>query len=138
MDLVICNTPFQILQVQNLVEKGIIVNFELFYFCSRKTEQIDYYFKLLKDSANKATLYVSDKKFPYHILNMRKIFKGKRYQNIYSASVDSVYTHSILSFTEFSDFYSFDDGSANLIDTSCYYIDQRNNFKKILFKLFGC
>lgn len=138
MDLVICNTPFQVLQLQNLVLKGIIGDFELFYFCSRRTEQIDFYFNILKAYSAKSTLYVSDKKFPYHILNMRKIFKGKQYRNIYSASVDSVYTHSILSFTHFLNFFSFDDGSANLIENSAYYIEQRNSLKKVLFRLFGC
>lgn len=138
MDLVICNTPFQVLQIQNMITKGIITEFECLYFCTKKTEQVDFYFRLLEALAVKATLYESDKKFPYHILAMKRIFKGKQYHYIYSASVDSVYTHSILSFTQFSKLFSFDDGAANLIETSAYYVEQRSFLKKLLFKLFGC
>ncbi|MGE6107299.1 glycosyltransferase family 52 [Aeromonas sobria] len=138
MDLVICNTPFQVLQIQNMIDKGIINEFELFYFSSKKTDQMNFYFDLLKKRACKSTFYISNKKFPYHILDMRRVFKGRRYRNIYSASVDSVYTHSILSFSHFLNFFSFDDGSANLIENSAYYVDQRSCLKKNLFKLLGC
>lgn len=138
MDLVICNTPFQVLQIKNLIDTGVIMEFEFFFISSKKTKQMDFYFELLKKHACKSTFYVNDKKFPYHILDMRGFFKGKTYNKIYSASVDSVYTHSILSFSKFFDFFSFDDGSANLINTSAYYIDQRSFLKKSLFKLFGC
>lgn len=138
MNLVVCNTPFQALQIINLVAKGIITNFDFFYFCKNKTAQVEYYFEQVKKHAISSQLYISDKRYPYHILDIRRLFKGRYYQSLYSASVDSVFTHSILSFIKFDNFYSFDDGSANLNRNSTYYIEQRGYFKRILFRLTGC
>ncbi|MEY1522682.1 glycosyltransferase family 52 [Providencia manganoxydans] len=139
MDLIICNTPLQIIQIEKLITNGIIKekNFYFVFFVCNETEKLKYYYdrlaKLSKDS-----LYYKYQKFPFYIFSLRKIFKKNKYENIYTASVDNKLIHYILSFTQFNGLYTIDDGAANIWNKSNYYINKKSTLKKLVHQALGC
>lgn len=139
MDLVICNTPLQVLQIENLLKLGILKknNFELIFFVYNETEKLTYYYNRLKKMSNNS-IYYKYKKFPFYVYDLKKIFKGKIYNSIYTASIDNKLNHYILSFIKYDDLYTIDDGTANIWENSSYYIDNKNIIKSSLHYMLGC
>ncbi|WP_318401291.1 glycosyltransferase family 52 [Photobacterium leiognathi] len=138
MDLIICNTPFQAIQIENLIKKEIIKEFELFFFCYEETEQMLFYYNKLRSYSKCSKFYVCNKRFPLYFFDIKYIFGNKKYGNIYTASVECIYTHLILSYSSFGKLFTFDDGSANFINTSFYYVNKRSKFASIIYRVFGC
>lgn len=138
MDLVICNTPFQVIQIENLIKKGIIKEFELFFFNWEETEQMLFYYNKLRVYSKYSKFYVRNKRFPLYFYDIKVDFENKKYCNIYTASVECIYTHLILSYSSFGRLFTFDDGTANIIRTSFYYINNRSKLKSIIYRVFGC
>ena len=138
MDLVICNTPFQAIQIENLIQKKIIKEFELFFFNWEETEQMLFYYNKLKSYSKYSKFYVCTKRFPLYFYDIKVSFKNKKYNNIYTASVDGIYTHLILSYASFRKLFTYDDGTANIVKSSSYYINDRSVLQSIIYRVFGC
>ncbi|HIF9439594.1 TPA: glycosyltransferase family 52 [Photobacterium damselae] len=138
MDLVICSTPLQILQIKKLIDKEIINKFEFFCF-SEPSEQIKYYFEMLKvTSCKNAIFYEPKKRFPFYVYYLKKIFKGKKYGNVYFANIDNIYCQYILSFVSFDKIITIDDGTLNLYYDGSFYKEKRSNTNKLIYNIFGC
>ncbi|QGU42289.1 glycosyltransferase family 52 [Escherichia coli] len=139
MDLVICNTPLQVLQIENLLKLGILKknNFELIFFVYNETEKLTYYYNRLKKMSSNS-IYYKYKKFPFYVYDLKKIFKGKIYNSIYTASIDNKLNHYILSFSIFKGLYTIDDGTANIWRNSSYYVENKNMIKSLLHYSLGC
>lgn len=137
MDLIICHTPLQALQFEYLIKTGVITDFELIFFNRNKSKQMLFYYDKLKANSKKSTFYLR-RKFPLSILDMYLLFRKKKYDVIYFASIENMFVHFILSFIHFNKVITVDDGTANINKESIYYKDKRSKREKYLFSLLGC
>ncbi|WP_272676973.1 glycosyltransferase family 52 [Providencia huaxiensis] len=142
MDLVICNTPLQILQIENLIKQKIIKenDFHLLFFVYGETKKLTYYYNRLS-KLSYSSYYFKCTNFPFYILNLRKLFKGRKYKNIYTASIDNKIVHYILTFSDFNKIFTIDDGTANIFKSSIYYIEKKTYkafISKIVHLILGC
>ncbi|EMH6404194.1 hypothetical protein AB5B87_003286 [Providencia rettgeri] len=139
MDLVICNTPLQAIQIENLIKNGILKkgNFELIFFIYNETEKLKHYYNRLS-KLSYSSLYYKYEKFPFYVLKLKKLFNKKNYNSIYTASIDNKLTHYILSFSDYNYLYTIDDGTANIWVSSSYYIERNNIVKSAIHYLLGC
>lgn len=139
MDLVICNTPLQVIQIESLIKKNILKEgfFDLVFFVYNETDKLTYYYNRLKKLSNRST-YLKYQKFPFYVYTIKKIIKHKTYNSIYTASIDNKLNHYILSFVKFDNLYTIDDGTANIWQNSNYYIKKRSIIKSSLHYMLGC
>ncbi len=139
MDLVICNTPLQVLQIENLIKSGVIKenNFHLLFFVYEETKKLDYYYDRL-DKLSHSSFYFKHSKFPSYIFKLKSIFNKKKYNNVYIASVDNKIIHYILTFIDFKYLFSIDDGTANIFKSSSYYITRKYIVSRIVHFIFRC
>jgi beta-galactosamide-alpha-2,3-sialyltransferase len=63
--------------------------------------------------------------------------KTKRFENIYLASIDSYFCQLIVSNNIKSLVYTFDDGTANIIKNSTYYITEKFSTKQFFYFIAG-
>lgn len=139
MDLIICNTPLQVLQLETLINKNIIKekNFHLIFFYYNDSEKLHYYYnRLAKHSCS--SIYYKYQAFPFYIFFTAHYLKNKKFKNIYTASVDNKLIHYILSYVAYDKFFTVDDGTANIWRNSCYYINRTNKIKSLIHTLCGC
>lgn len=136
MDLIVCFTPLQLIQCQKLIEEKIIGKCKLIFLTSNDSKQIRYYYE--KFPCDEKLLYLTHKRFPFYALDLKAMFNSVTYNNVFLSNVDSIYCHYILSFIRFSDLFTFDDGTINLVQDSGFYINKRSLFYSLLYKALGC
>lgn len=145
--LIMCVTPLQILIAEKIIQSRPTEDFDVIIFALENNQKFNYYAEKLKKYA-KAYWYshVVYKSSIYNLINFLKfIFQfnfnsfNKRYDNYYLSSIDSRYFQYILSKkTNSSSVFTFDDGTANIVKTSIYYLRNLNDEKKNkIFKLLG-
>lgn len=145
--LFICLTPLQLVIASRIIEEKKLKNYGIMAIYIGKSERYDYYYKKLKNKAIfalKFKPYVSNKGFFYFFnvlrFNLTVIHKIKKnkIKDIYFASIDNRYLQSVLSkINATKNWYSFDDGYANLNYTGIYYSienNERKKFKALLWK----
>lgn len=139
MDLVICNTPLQILQIESLINKGIIKehNFHLIFFIYNETDKLQYYYNRLKKRSFSSFL-LNRQETPFFFLTLRYKYKGNVFDNIFTASVDHKIVHYLLSFVNYNKLFTIDDGVANIWTESSYYKQKKKTIKNIVHYLLGC
>lgn len=140
MNLIICNTPFQVLVAEKIIEKYPEKSFFAMMIIMADNEKYHYYAKRLLDKCNGNGDIYFLKKQKSKILTMldfillkQKGLKLKNIDDIYLASFDSILVQTFISGIQFRDLYTFDDGTANIVPDSYYYQTDRHN--NILFKL---
>jgi len=145
--LIMCVTPLQILIAEKIIQSRPTEDFDVIIFALENNQKFNYYAEKLKKYA-KAYWYshVVYKNSIYNLINFLKFifqfnFNGfnKRYNNYYLSSIDSRYFQYILSKkTSSSSVFTFDDGTANIVKTSIYYLRNLNDEKKNkIFKSLG-
>lgn len=135
-----CITPLEIIIAKNIIEKKKInkKDCELFFFNSVNNDKIKYYYNNLKAECSKSNFYLLDKRFPNYFFDIKNIFKKKKYNNIYVAALDSIIIHIALSFIEYDNLYTFDDGLGNILKQGIYFNKRKHPFyKKYIYFLFG-
>lgn len=145
--LIMCVTPLQILIAEKIIQSRPTEDFDVIIFALENNRKFNYYAEKLKKYA-KAYWYshVVYKSSIYNLVNFLKFifqfnFNGfnKRYDNYYLSSIDSRYFQYILSKKpNSSSVFTFDDGTANIVKTSIYYLKNLNDEKKNkIFKSLG-
>lgn len=145
--LIMCVTPLQILIAEKIIQSRPTEDFDVIIFGLENNQKFNYYAEKLKKYA-KAYWYshVVYKSSIYNLINFLKFifqfsFNGfnKKYDNYYLSSIDSRYFQYILSKkTNSSSVFTFDDGTANIVKTSIYYLTNLNDEKKNkIFKSLG-
>lgn len=142
MNLFICKTPLQCLIASNIIRQQDInkMNAELFYYSYTDNSINRKYFNELSTLVSTSNYIKQTKKSFLYFSKLKNLFKNKEYDTVYFASVDSQFIYFILSIIKFKKIITFDDGTANLVDTSIYYSQQRNFKTKIrdgLYKTLG-
>ena len=150
MNIIICTTPFQMLIAENILELYKNEDFFLIVITPNKNIKYRYYYNKIKKKVKKS-LYI--RILPTHKFLFKKVFTvldlfylkllgcffGKmHYKKIFLANIESLRIHMFLSGFKNYDIYTFDDGTANVIQNSYFYIqEQIGILKKIFFKFMG-
>ncbi|MBE2166026.1 hypothetical protein IIQ43_16015 [Acinetobacter oleivorans] len=145
--LIMCVTPLQILIAEKIIQSRPTEDFDVIIFALENNQKFNYYAEKLKKYAKAYWYsYVVYKSSVYNLINFLKfIFQfnfnsfNKKYDNYYLSSIDSRYFQYILSKkTSSSSVFTFDDGTANIVKTSIYYLRNLNDEKKNkIFKSLG-
>lgn len=145
--LIMCVTPLQILIAEKIIQSRPTEDFDVIIFALENNQKFNYYAEKLKKYANAYWYsHVAYKSSVYNLINFLKFifqfnFNGfnKRYDSYYLSSIDSRYFQYILSKkTNSSSVFTFDDGTANIVKTSIYYLRNLNDEKKNkIFKSLG-
>lgn len=114
-----------------LIAKSIILSDEYeggqpdcYVFALSDSSRYRYYYKLIEPLCAKAEFVTSLPSFPLYLVWLKRRFYGLSYRNIYIASIDSVQIQFALSWVNFDEVRTFDDGTANINESSIYYHDK--------------
>lgn len=145
--LFICLTPLQILIAEHLIAVKKIKNATVIILAYQNNKKYDFYYQKIKLSAvrvirvnviPKNTLTTIFYFFKLLLIVKLKLRKNI-FEDVYIASIDNKYIHFIMSFISFHKLYTFDDGTANIIATSSYYIETSvsDNAKEKILAFLG-
>lgn len=139
--LILCSNPLQMLIAQKIIDLHPNNRFDLIVTCPKNNEKYAYYFDKLQKRCNICLFFIEGpgiRKFLEFKAKLKNNGLNKDYSKIYVASIDSRYYRYIISKNSKSTIYTFDDGLANIIDTSHYYITRKQPFfKKIIWRGLG-
>lgn len=139
MDLFICFTPLQTLIASRIISESNNEGGFLYYHAYYPSDKNKFYFlKLASNDKIVQSQFLSDEFNIAYLLKLKSIFKNKKFNRIFLASLDNQIAHYILSFCYFNELITFDDGSANINKKSLYYLNSNPKLlKKITHKLLG-
>lgn len=136
-NLIICMTPLQIIIALNII-KNNKCDYEVCVLSYTANSKYDYYCQLLKENGVEVKFFLLNNKNNINrlinVFKIKKMFSGKSYLSVYVASIDNANIYTVLSCIEFKNFFTFDDGTANIFKNSSYYVVRSNNF---IMKLLG-
>lgn len=144
--LIICLTPLQMLIAEKIIEINNDQIFDLLVIALYDNCKYRYYFDRLKSKVKNAQYFVYEPSSVMenlkNFLEFKKFYSkyfssNKNYKNYYLASIDSRHCQYIISVSKFSNLYTFDDGTANIVSNSIYFIDNTSKIKKMLFNFIG-
>lgn len=140
--LFLCFTPLQVMIARSIIlsENYSKDDVELYVFALSDSKRYLYYYDLVKPLCAKVWFVTELPSFPLYLKWIKANFKAKKYEDIFLASIDSVFCQYILSFSEFNQLKTFDDGTANILPSSIYYnelVDLKFKTKKIIWRFFG-
>ncbi|HCA3185272.1 TPA: hypothetical protein MN535_003019 [Acinetobacter baumannii] len=145
--LIMCVTPLQILIAEKIIQSRPAEDFDVIIFALENNPKFNYYAEKLKKYAKAYWYsYIVYKSSIYNLINFLKFICqfnlngfNKKYDNYYLSSIDSRYFQYILSRkTNSSSVFTFDDGTANIVKTSIYYMKNKNDENKNkLFRMLG-
>lgn len=152
--LLLCTTPLQMLIAEQIIKINSHDEFDLLVINPTRNDKYNYYFNRVSKLCNSSLYYEGDidtsrdslyiKKFHHLISFMRfnQLLKShnihKQYSKIYIASIDDLYFRYIISNNKDAHIYTFDDGTANIIDTSIYYTKKRPKLiQRVKWRILG-
>lgn len=142
MNLYICLTPLQILIANKLIELKqepsdvLILTYNL-------NEKYYYYIDVIRnnDNTNKvSTIKIDDSTFYKKLNTLKKIMQWcnvSKYNTVSLASIDNFFMHAVLTYSRAKKIYTFDDGTANIVNTSSYFIKKDGLINKCAKFLLG-
>lgn len=141
-DLFFCFTPLQVLIAKSIIladdyEGG---RPECYVFALSDSKRYKHYHELIEPLCSKAEFVTSLPSFPFYLTWLRKRFASSNYRHIYISSIDSVYVQFVLSWVGFDEVRTFDDGTANILESSKYYRDEPGvgpKLKSLIWSAFG-
>lgn len=129
MNLIICYTPLQVLIAEKIIEfhssepfYGAMIYVSKnakFEFYSQRLEQKCVGFFSLHQHTDRLNLLKE-------IMQIKSHFWGKKFDKVFVASINDIQIQFLLSSIKFNELYTFDDGTANIVDSSVYYVDEPN------------
>lgn len=148
--LILCTTPLQVLIAESIIDKHQDQSFDVIMITFHDNEKYKYYFNRIKSKCNLSLYYV---KSDYFLANkIRKVIRlhsnftkvlrknkiGYQYSNIYLASIDEPYFQYIITKCNQSLVYTFDDGTANIVEDDIYCRSTNPlSFKRVAWRLSG-
>lgn len=139
--LIMCVTPLQMLIAEKIIHKFHAHKFDVLVVALADNEKYQYYYKKLKKVSCNSLYYVPKSGF-LGFLEYIEIVKKNRfldnYKNCFLASIDSRHFQYIISKNKNTNIYTFDDGTANIIKNSNYYLNKEITFwKKLIWRFVG-
>lgn len=132
-NLIICATPFQVLVAEQIIRHFAGETFYGVMLMSADNPKFRYYGKrLIQACGGRGQLYLQQKSRAkilalWDLLALKR--QGKklgRVDKLFLSSLDSVVVQTFISGLDFSELYTFDDGTANLVADSHYYTHDRH------------
>lgn len=145
--LFICMTPLQMKIAERIIYERKIIGYKIVCLFLAKSEKYDYYFTELEKNSSSSFFYYPKEKAK-GILLLKDVYSYKRkllkseilvdVKNIYAASIDNRYVQLIASILKNANFFTFDDGLANLNYNGSYYKNETlSKIKSFLWKIIG-
>lgn len=149
-NLIICTTPLQMLIANQIVNKNRNSNFDFLLIALDSNSKYDYYFSKLTSNENVLESFI----YNYSQRNSsaqifidfigfisffnKSIYKDKEYKSIYFASINSRICQYFVSRFHKSKIKTFDDGLANILTDSVYFMnDKPKGFNSFIWKFLG-
>ncbi|MDO4431493.1 MAG: glycosyltransferase family 52 [Lonepinella koalarum] len=141
MNLIICYTPLQVLIAEKIIEQHSSESFFGLMISSAKNAKFDYYrqkleggceqFFAMHQRTDRFGLFKDTACLKWHFL-------GKKFDKIFVASINDLQIQTVLSSIHFNTLFTFDDGTANITPTSCFYIEPpQTKLRKIVNTIWG-
>lgn len=139
--LIMCVTPLQMLIAEKIIELNSNQSFDLLVVALNDNEKYRMYFNRIKKICTNSLYYIQGKRrlvFFDYISELRRNNLNVKYQYLYLASIDSRHFQYIVSKNKFSSLYTFDDGTANIVQSSLYYLNSKPHFlKRSIWRILG-
>lgn len=143
INLIICATPLQILIAEKIIELHSEEDFFGVMLAKHKNTKFMHYYHRLQCCCSKT-------KFIPEVQELKSIFRGKlrkicyfwklkksislptkKFEKVFVSNIDKNSVHIMLSFIKFNTLFTFDDGSANILQNSFLYSETSINRKNI-------
>lgn len=138
--LFICCTPLQgliaerIIVAEGLSKEDCII----FFYTSYDNSVYRAYFNRINELCSDGLFYLWKNNFPQYICDIKEFFGKYVFDSYYFASVDSIFVHFALSISSQPfNVFTFDDGTANLIQSGNYFKKKKFSFKRLIFFVMG-
>lgn len=139
--LIMCVTPLQMIIAEKIIQLNPKEGFDLLVIAHSDNDKYRYYYDRLKNICVTSMYYTTEKGMKGFLNYIRKLNKtklDKKYQSLYLASIDSRHFQYILSRNKKANIYTFDDGTANIIQQSLYYSNSKPKLsKRMVWRGFG-
>ena len=141
MNLIICYTPLQVLIAEKIIEKYPEQRFYgVMIYVSKNAKFTHYTERLKKKCADFFELHQHTDRISLirEIIALKFHFTGKTFDRVFVASINDLQIQFLLSSIYFNEIYTFDDGTANIVNSSVYYQKEPDTFvRKWINRLFG-
>lgn len=141
MHLIICYTPLQVLIAEKIIEQHPNETFFGVMICSAKNSKFDYYSRQLATKCYDTLVmeqHIDRWNLFKELAYLKWKFCNKSFEKVFVASINDLQIQTILSTIKFNQLFTFDDGTANIVPNSCFYIDEPNTkVRKWVNRLFG-
>ncbi|MBV6545437.1 CMP-N-acetylneuraminate-beta-galactosamide-alpha-2, 3-sialyltransferase, partial [Ursidibacter maritimus] len=131
MNLIICYTPLQVLIAEKIIELHPNERFYGVMLCSVKNKKFDYYAERLSLKCEQFfSMHQRIERFHLlkQIISLKCKFTNVKFDKVFVASINDIQIQFILSAIKFDGIYTFDDGTANIVQSSVYYMPEPNTF----------
>lgn len=149
-NLIICTTPLQMLIANQIVKKNKNSNFDFLLIALDSNSKYDYYFSKLVSNENvvewsiynysqsKSSAQIFIDFIGFICFFNKSIYKNKEYNSIYFASINSRICQYFVSRFYKSMIKTFDDGLANILTDSNYFVDDKPKvFNSFVWRVLG-
>lgn len=131
MNLILCYTPLQVLIAEKIIAQYPEEKFYGVMLCSVQNSKFSYYANRLKEQCEQFfSLHQRTDRIGLfsQIIRLKHQFCHKQFDKVFLASINDLQIQFILSSIKFNHFYTFDDGTANIVPSSVYYQKEPNTF----------
>lgn len=139
--LIVCLTPLQMLIAEKIISLHPDKQFDLLIITLSDNEKYRHYYQRLSKICQNSLYYLTSpgaRGFLKFIRDLRLNKLHIEYQSIYLASIDSRLIQFMVSKNKDACIYTFDDGTANIISNSIYYLDNRPKLlKRLIWRALG-
>ncbi|SKC20600.1 Prolipoprotein diacylglyceryl transferase [Kosakonia radicincitans] len=137
MNLIVCFTPLQVLIALQAIKKEDVDldTVKFIYFSSIANGKHKKYYDLISQKAGESK-FITDIYSLRLLHRLKEEFKNASYDKVFLASLDDSISHYLLSFVNFKELVTFDDGLGNILKTGSYFVPHpRKTIKKRIFTL---
>lgn len=128
MNLFICNTTLHLFVAKKIIIDEKLTNVDVIFLGVAEIERNQYYLDTLKDYTNNLFVYsnlfsIASEASSRAKTNIAKKIKkdvNKKYENVFISQYSDRFYHMILSYTDFNNLFTFDDGVINFNSISHY------------------
>lgn len=141
MNLIICNTPLQVLIAERIVALHPHQDFFGLMIAPIYNEKYRYYFERLSKFCKKKYLIINNNyskvSIYYQIIRLKFLFKKESFNNIFFANINDSIIQSIASRFYWANIYTFDDGTINIFGNKFGTSKNESSLKKMIRIIFG-
>lgn len=138
MNLIICYTPLQVLLAEKIIKEYPNESFFGVMIYPVKNTKFEYYSTRLSQCCEKFfSLHQHTDRFNLlkEIIQLKYKFRNRYFDRVFVASINDIQIQFLLSAIKFNSFYTFDDGTANIVPSSIYHHDDPNTLIRRILNL---